>query len=616
MGNNFMKCKEYLKKLYKEIPNDLIGLEEFLNLFKDLINDNITVNEEKIIKRRVYKLLINSRYNIEFVNYFVNTGLKDNYSVHNVNSFINILDSFIDYNRDFINIDVIISLLRLNSKFYKIAEIKYNYVKSRIKEKGLNEFTTNRLLNLLVRGYILINNIDIEERNFISEIRMDYTSDSLRQYLNEIKQYPLLSLDQEKTLIIEAQKGNQEAKNRIIESNLRLVSFIVVKKYSRRKLSVLDLIQEGNLGLMKAIEKYNINIGIKFSNYASYWIENYINRALMTKENNICLPVHFQEKMAKYKKIFNILENEKGREPTDYEMQQATGLSKEYIKLIKNYMYDTLSHNDKIGEQASDDKSFIDSKCDLNVNVEREVIHKEEIRLLNYVLNNNYLTSQEIDILKRRNGFNGEVEKLEDISKIYHLSRERIRQIEENALFKVKKEFINIKVKNISNIKFKALLCYFPGYTIEQLIYVISKLRYNEYEVLYKIYHDDYNNPSFNILNNYDIDNLFNVIFPKIKILLKLEYNKDNIEVIDSSVSVKLLKMIKDLKKNGMVDLSFETLSIGLLKTGVVDGKMYDLSSIAKLMDLDGITTYYKYVQFEDYLSYSKEFKLKIKSIR
>lgn len=595
-----------LDEIYSKLPKDLIDYKDFINIFKDMINkdNNYSKKEEMIIKTRIYKLVANSNYRMEFLNYFIDNNLKTN-SLNNVNGFFNKLDSVIDYENNDINIDDIIKLLNNNSKFYNITDSLYNLYKIKINKYGLSKFTSNYFFSLTIQAYLLINHIELEEVKPQELDTIEYNTDGFRQYLNEIGKYPRLSREEERTLLIKAQSGDLEARNKFIECNLKLVAYIVYSKYSRRKLSMLDLIDEGNIGLIRAIEKYNINLGVKFSSYASYWIENYINKALYRQTRNISLPIKMQDKIVRYKKQYKVLEDKLGRTPTIDELIIATGYDNESINLVRQYLNDTISENECLrGIKVEDnDQSLLDCIKDQNINIEEDIIHNNEINILKYILNTDCLTKQEKDVIKRRYGFNGKIEKLEEIGRSYKLSRERIRQIELHAINKIKKELVKIKINNLSQTKFRSLYDYFPNYNCNSIDYIVSNLSDDYRDLLSKIYIDNYNNSNNCLLSLEDKDIIIRKIIPTINELLYVVFD-ESLEIIDDQVLTDLLYIINvyDIR-NIFNDISRDTLTIGLLKDGYVDNKKYNIKTISKLLSLNIFETYNKYQIFSNYMN-------------
>lgn len=599
-----------LDEIYSKLPKDLIEYKDFINIFKDIINkdNNYSKKEEMIIKTRIYKLVVNSKYRMEFLNYFIDNNLKID-SLNNINGFFNKIDNLIDYENNEITIDEIITLLNNNSKFYNVTKNIYNKNKIKIDKFGLSKVTTNNFFKLTIQSYLLINNIEIEESTFKEIETLDYTTDTFRQYINEIGKYPLLTKEEEKELLIKAQNGDLEARNKFIECNLKLVAYIVYKKYSRRNLPMIDLIDEGNIGLMKAIEKYNMDLGVKFSSYASYWIENYINKALYTQTRNINIPHQMINKMVNYKKHYNILEEKIGRKPTIDEIIKDTGYNEETISLINQYLFDTVSENEQLKSNTDEasDQSLLDCIKDENSNVEEEIFKKNEYDILNFVLNSSHLSDKEREVLKRRYGYYGKIEKLEEIGKTYNLTRERIRQIENHALLKLKKELIKTKYNGISNYKLKSLYLFFPRVEHSQVDYIIEHLP-KEYKILLsKAYYGNYDISSKEILSNKETDIIIKEIVPEISKLLSIVF-KEELEKISRETINDLIYIMNIYGiRSDFYSLTNDSLTTGLLKDGYIDNKKYNIKTISKLLNKDIFETYEDYQNFVNFMNNKEE---------
>jgi len=260
-------------------------------------------------------------------------------------------------------------------------------------------------------------------------------NDNVRMYLKEIGKISLLTLEEEQELSKKVAEGDEEAKNKLAESNLRLVVSIA-KRYVGRGLLFLDLIQEGNIGLMKAVEKFDHDKGYKFSTYATWWIRQAITRALADQARTIRVPVHMVETINKMARIERQMTLELNREPTEEEIAKKMGLSVEKVNEIKKISQDPVSLETPIGEE--EDSHLGDFIPD-------EIIKSPEdyatYEILKEEMNNVLLTltKREEEVLCLRFGlYDGVCHTLEDVGKRFGVTRERIRQIEAKALRKLR----------------------------------------------------------------------------------------------------------------------------------------------------------------------------------
>ena len=259
--------------------------------------------------------------------------------------------------------------------------------------------------------------------------------DPVRQYLKEIGRIPLLDSEGERELAEKMLAGDADAKTRLVEANLRLVVSIA-KKYLGRGMYFLDLIQEGNLGLMKAVEKFDYTKGYKFSTYATWWIRQAITRAIADQARTIRIPVHMVETIHKVTKYSRQMLQELGREPTAEEIGDKIGMSADKVREILKISQDPVSLETPIGEEEDshlgdfipDDDTPAPADAAAST-ILREVIEREL----------HTLTPREEHVIKLRFGlYDGRTRTLEEVGKEFDITRERIRQIEAKALRKLR----------------------------------------------------------------------------------------------------------------------------------------------------------------------------------
>jgi RNA polymerase primary sigma factor len=268
-----------------------------------------------------------------------------------------------------------------------------------------------------------------------SDLRARYTGDPVQMYLDEIGKTPLLTKAQEVYLAKRVEKGDRKAKAHLTRANLRLVVSIA-KKYAGRGVSLLDLIQEGNIGLMRAVEKFNYRKGFKFSTYATWWIRQAVTRAIADKGRTIRVPVHMVEKINKYYRVQRALAAELNRDPDDYEVAHAMEVEVEEIARIRRVSRRSISLEIPVGEDHSSELGdFIaDEESETPHDLAKTSLLKSRMQEALYSL-----PERERMVLEYRFGLTGGQPKtLEEVGERFDVTRERIRQIQLTALAKIK----------------------------------------------------------------------------------------------------------------------------------------------------------------------------------
>lgn len=269
--------------------------------------------------------------------------------------------------------------------------------------------------------------------------------DPVRMYLKEIGKVPLLTAEQEVEIAKRIEAGDEEAKHELAEANLRLVVSIA-KRYVGRGMLFLDLIQEGNLGLMKAVEKFDYHKGYKFSTYATWWIRQSITRAIADQARTIRIPVHMVETINKLTRVSRQLLQEYGRDPTPEEIANAMGISEQKVRDIMKIAQEPVSLETPIGEEEDSHLGdFIpDEDAPAPAEAASNAMMKEQLW---EVLET--LTPREAKVLRLRFGLDdGNPRTLEEVGKVFHVTRERIRQIEAKALRKLRHPSRSKKLKD------------------------------------------------------------------------------------------------------------------------------------------------------------------------
>ncbi len=314
----------------------------------------------------------------------------------------------------------------------------------------------DELYNMFVQNGIEIISSEIEEDDEDADddggIIIDDSSnkdikinDPVRMYLKEIGRINLLTSEEEYEYALQVEEGNEDAKRILAESNLRLVVSIA-KRYVGRGMAFLDLIQEGNIGLMKAVEKFNPSKGYKFSTYATWWIRQAITRAIADQARTIRVPVHMVETINKLARVQRTLTQELNREPTDKEIAEKLGLSEEKVREVIKISQDPVSLETPIGEE--EDSHLGDFVPDERMMSPEEYATAELLKEeLASVLET--LTEREEKVLRLRFGLeDGQCRTLEEVGQIFGVTRERIRQIEAKALRKMRHPSRSKKLKD------------------------------------------------------------------------------------------------------------------------------------------------------------------------
>lgn len=258
----------------------------------------------------------------------------------------------------------------------------------------------------------------------------------VEQYLREISEVPLLTVEEEIMLAERIQKGDRKAREHMIRANLRLCVKIA-RDYEHHGVPLLDLVNEGNIGLMKAVDYFDPTKGAKFSTYGSWWIKQAVKRAVANQSRTIRIPIHLRDRIAHYWRTHSVLHNELGREPSDEEIADEMGLPLNRIQKMRRAMLSTVSLDAQLGDDDSSTVAEVVAD-ERSSTAFQDLDQRTRTDLVRELLDG--LNPRELTILRQRFGLEGGAEKtLEEVGEMFNLTRERIRQVQNIALTKLRK---------------------------------------------------------------------------------------------------------------------------------------------------------------------------------
>ncbi len=328
---------------------------------------------------------------------------------------------------------------KLQALAIKKGSINEDDIYFSLQKVGENAENVERFIALLKKRNIKViksNDEDLYKDDFSDIVMSAAVDDPVKMYLKDIGKVPLLSAEEEREYAKRAMQGDQYAKSVLSEANLRLVVSVAKRYVGKTSMSFLDLIQEGNMGLLRAVDKFDYTKGFKFSTYATWWIRQAITRAMADQSRTIRIPVHMVETINKYIKVVRALMQKLGREPTIEEIAKEMDLSVAKVMEIQRTAQDPISLETPMGEE--DDGKMADVIVDESAKSPIESATQSLLReqLLAVI---DTLTPREQEVIRQRYGLlDGKQKTLEEVGREFSVTRERIRQIEAKALRKLK----------------------------------------------------------------------------------------------------------------------------------------------------------------------------------
>ena len=445
------KYKEYFEALglskddFATVVKQIIGKTE---LGENSEADYIDSIESKIVDtlRDVVKNIPPEKHEKIFGNY-INRIFQSTNEYKKCIAAFKQLDSLFETLDYFPSKNLITSLLTNNQKLGEATKKIFKQNEKNIISGKVDLVTNDNFLQLVIETYCEMNGIKIEEPT-LEEFDYDkdyYSTDPVFAYMKEFIHLPLLTREEEIELDRRNKAGDEEAKEKLITHNLRLVVSIAKRwRFHTKKLTFLDLIQEGNIGLMKAVEKFDSSKGFKFSTYATWWIRQSVTRAIADMDREIRLPVHIIEKISKLNGVMKDLSTQKGRALTDKDMSEVAEIMKmpiEKVEELQEIAEEPVSLNTTVRNGTDPEDTELQYFIESDTNVEESVMYGPALReTFEKVFDSGYLRPREVEVIKRRSGWytGGRPETLEEIGQYFNVTRERVRQIEAKALRKLR----------------------------------------------------------------------------------------------------------------------------------------------------------------------------------
>ena len=564
-------------KIYKKYSFINIDRNEFKSMVRETINetknnyDGEIEYEKYLIKALNRKILGLIRLDMkdqtklfDIINNYINQEFSKDIDYNSAINSFDKLENFLELCECSLTLDIIERLVKENSLINKLLITIYEVDREDIFNDSY-EGTYNDLVVYFIQMFCKVHNIKIKENEIkYSDMGAFASRSSTDIYLREIQNYKLLTREEELDMIKRYKSGEIEVRDEFLSRNLKLVVSIA-KKYLGRGVALTDLIQEGNMGLMKALDEFDLSRECRFSTYATNWIKSYITRYIAGKSRNISLPNHFFYELGIFRKVYTNLEKQLDRKPTISELADKTGKNKDVVLRYFDYLNDTKSLSDKVGDEDDTEFSYFIPSSDESL--ETIAIKKDLSSGLTELLNKCHLKPRELEVLMLRYGLNGDDPlTLEEIGRKYNLTRERVRQMESSALMRIRKspyvklfaEYTSNPAKSMENIKkmreayidnprsfkkdiiseeerkpaprAKNIYTIFSnsGYTKEELDIAINELSEEEIELLKSRYGEDLTEmPTIRNKRNEYTKKFMQELFPKLRRIIKNNREKN-----------------------------------------------------------------------------------------
>ena len=629
-----------IKNIYKAFKYTGISFDDYSDIVLDEISEMDGKVEETVFKNKlkkrmnneVSKMLTDSDTASRIISSYLDVKVPKVDSYESSMKAFKKLDSFFSKYDFFMGRELLIDLLSNNEKFSSMTSYILKEKEKDIALGKSEDISDSDFLIYTVKTYFELHGMPIKERKEeIDMIGFDSSSDLdiVSLYINELNA-PLLSEDEEKALLVKIKQGDMEAREKFIESNLRLV-VSVAKKFLGRGVPFLDLVQEGNLGLMKAIDKFDLSYDVRFSTYAVYRIKMFVSKAIADQSRNIRVPISRQDELYSYMTNIDNLEKKFGMNLSIDEISMMLGKSVDKIRELESLKNDTVSINALVGK---DNDTELGDFLSTSESIEDEVIDSFLPEQIMDLLKKSKLSEREKDVLLSRFGIGrSHVWQLKELSKKYGVSKAWIGQVELNALEKLRRlksieqfsvymDNPDLALKKLEEFRkkpekrerrktgkrgslLKSIYEYFDDFSREDVDSVLDDLNEFDKNLVFLRYGEDLDNPvSTTLFGEEETKKFYGALVPRMrKKLYALQEeakpnNKNNIKqdvFLTESLVTELnrdeyTKLIQILKKPDvigvMTGLSMKEKIIVSLRLGYVDGKHFSVDAISDFLGL------------------------------